>query len=38
MDLTEAENLGKKVMGDTTFVSVAGVWERLGYSGIKLSL
>ena len=25
-------------MGDTTFVSVAGVWERLGYSGIKLSL
>ena len=39
MDFTEAENLGKKVMGDTTFVLVAGgLGERLGYSGIKLSL
>lgn len=39
MDFAEAERLGMNVMGDTTFVLVAGgLGERLGYSGIKLSL
>ena len=39
MDFSEAEKLGKSVMGDTVFVLVAGgLGERLGYSGIKLSL
>lgn len=39
MDFAEAERLGKSVMADTAFVLVAGgLGERLGYSGIKLSL
>ena len=39
MDFSEAEMLGKSVMADTVFVLVAGgLGERLGYSGIKLSL
>eukprot|EP00543_Licmophora_paradoxa_P005492 CAMPEP_0202442046 /NCGR_PEP_ID=MMETSP1360-20130828/1534_1 /ASSEMBLY_ACC=CAM_ASM_000848 /TAXON_ID=515479 /ORGANISM="Licmophora paradoxa, Strain CCMP2313" /LENGTH=658 /DNA_ID=CAMNT_0049057289 /DNA_START=100 /DNA_END=2076 /DNA_ORIENTATION=+ len=39
MDFDEAERLGKAVMGDSVFVLVAGgLGERLGYSGIKLSL
>jgi UDP-sugar pyrophosphorylase len=39
MQFSEAEKLGKTVMADTAFVLVAGgLGERLGYSGIKLSL
>ncbi len=39
MDFSEAEMLGKSVMADAVFVLVAGgLGERLGYSGIKLSL
>jgi UDP-sugar pyrophosphorylase len=39
MSFSEAEELGKTVMGDCVFVLVAGgLGERLGYSGIKLSL
>lgn len=39
MDFGEAESLGMSVMGDSVFVLVAGgLGERLGYSGIKLSL
>ena len=39
MDFAQAERLGKAVMADTVFVLVAGgLGERLGYSGIKLSL
>ena len=39
MDFSEAEMLGKSVMAEAVFVLVAGgLGERLGYSGIKLSL
>lgn len=39
MPFEEAEKLGKSVMGDSVFILVAGgLGERLGYSGIKLSL
>jgi UDP-sugar pyrophosphorylase len=39
MSFPEAEKLGKSVMGDAVFCLVAGgLGERLGYSGIKLSL
>jgi len=39
MSFKEAEELGRSVLGDTVFVLVAGgLGERLGFSGIKLSL
>ena len=39
MTFTEAEQAGLTGIGDTVFVLVAGgLGERLGYSGIKLSL
>lgn len=39
MPFSEAEQLGMEACADTTFVLVAGgLGERLGYSGIKLSL
>mmetsp|Transcript_38416 Transcript_38416/g.43856 ORF Transcript_38416/g.43856 Transcript_38416/m.43856 type:complete len:680 (-) Transcript_38416:69-2108(-) len=39
MSFQEAEKLGKTVLGDIVFILVAGgLGERLGYSGIKLSL
>eukprot|EP00545_Synedropsis_sp_CCMP1620_P009265 CAMPEP_0119009560 /NCGR_PEP_ID=MMETSP1176-20130426/4452_1 /TAXON_ID=265551 /ORGANISM="Synedropsis recta cf, Strain CCMP1620" /LENGTH=686 /DNA_ID=CAMNT_0006962097 /DNA_START=118 /DNA_END=2178 /DNA_ORIENTATION=+ len=39
MPFLEAEKLGKSVMGDSVFCLVAGgLGERLGYTGIKLSL